>query len=224
MYGTPTFLHDQPGISPLIKLISSELDISIHVITSQLSDHCDVIGNWLWRHQQNENWASETRGRCVKIVIFISFINSLCHVRNKIMYVLLWQTVSALSPVLFWCLFPSLFRNSGNKHQITLSWVHKQSSMRVHTLFFIYGYIPLAIPTSDWQLSSHIDGLVQDCSNSNALAMELLKSCTEPSILRLCCQKLISRAWISNYIQNYVRCNCFAWSINLLLATKSSYF
>ena len=27
-----------------------------------------------------------------------------------------------------------------------------------------------------------IDGLVQDCSNSSALAMELLQSCTEPSI------------------------------------------
>ena len=28
----------------------------------------------------------------------------------------------------------------------------------------------------------NIDGLVQDCSNSIALAMELLQSCTEPSI------------------------------------------
>ena len=28
----------------------------------------------------------------------------------------------------------------------------------------------------------YIDGLVQDCSNSSALAMELLHSCTKPSI------------------------------------------
>ena len=28
-----------------------------------------------------------------------------------------------------------------------------------------------------------IDGLVQDCSNPSALAMELLQSCTKPSIL-----------------------------------------
>ena len=42
---------------------------------------------------------------------------SLCHVRNKIMHVPLWRTVYALTPVLFWCLFPSLLRNSGNKHQ-----------------------------------------------------------------------------------------------------------
>ena len=30
-----------------------------------------------------------------------------------------------------------------------------------------------------------IDGLVQDCSNSSALAMELLQSYTKPSILKL---------------------------------------
>ena len=30
--------------------------------------------------------------------------------------------------------------------------------------------------------SHDIDGLVQDCSNSSALAMELLQSCTKPSI------------------------------------------
>ena len=31
--------------------------------------------------------------------------------------------------------------------------------------------------------SQYIDGLAQDCSNSSALAMELLQSCTKPSIL-----------------------------------------
>ena len=29
---------------------------------------------------------------------------------------------------------------------------------------------------------SHIDGLVQDCSISTALAMEIMQSCTKPSI------------------------------------------
>ena len=33
------------------------------------------------------------------------------------MYVLSWRTVSALTRVLFRFLFPSLLRNSGNKHQ-----------------------------------------------------------------------------------------------------------
>ena len=31
-------------------------------------------------------------------------------------------------------------------------------------------------------LNEYIDGLVPDCSNSSALAMELLQSCTKPSI------------------------------------------
>ena len=34
---------------------------------------------------------------------------------------------------------------------------------------------------SEWQYE-HSDGLVQDCCNSSALAMELLQSCTMPSI------------------------------------------
>ena len=34
-------------------------------------------------------------------------------------------------------------------------------------------------------LPEHIDGLVQDCSNPSALAMELLQSCTKPSICNL---------------------------------------
>ena len=34
------------------------------------------------------------------------------------MYVLSWRTVSALTRELFWCLFPELQSNAGNKHQI----------------------------------------------------------------------------------------------------------
>ena len=37
--------------------------------------------------------------------------------------------------------------------------------------------------TWEWH---NIDGLVQDCSNSNALALELLQSCTKPSIWPFC--------------------------------------
>ena len=44
-------------------------------------------------------------------------MDSLCHVKNKMMYLLLWRTVSALTWVWFWYLFPSLQSNSGNKHQ-----------------------------------------------------------------------------------------------------------
>ena len=34
----------------------------------------------------------------------------------------------------------------------------------------------------DLQQLVHIDGLMQDCSYSSALAMELLQSCTKPSM------------------------------------------
>ena len=111
------FLLDRPWISPWIKSISNELDITCHVFASQLSGHCDVIADRLWRHQQNVMRANESRGLCVKTLVSASFMNSLCRVRNKIMYVLLWRTVYALTRVLFWCLFPLLLRNSGNKHQ-----------------------------------------------------------------------------------------------------------
>ena len=73
------------------------------MIASQLSGRCDVISNRLWRHQQNKTRTSETRERRVKVDVFLSsFMYSLCRVRNKILYVLSWRTVSALIRVLFW--------------------------------------------------------------------------------------------------------------------------
>ena len=87
------------------------------MIASQLPGYCDVINKRLWRHEQNVNPAREARRRCVYIVVFIVILSSLCRVRNKMMYVLSWRTVSALNRVLFLSLFPSLLRNSGNKHQ-----------------------------------------------------------------------------------------------------------
>ena len=70
------FLHDRPWILPWIKSIFNELDITIHVIASQLSGHCDVVSNRLGRHQQNENRASETRWRCVKLIVIYPFVMS----------------------------------------------------------------------------------------------------------------------------------------------------
>ena len=34
-----------------------------------------------------------------------------------------------------------------------------------------------------WEMEQYINGLVQDCSNSSALAMELPQSCTKPSVM-----------------------------------------
>ena len=37
--------------------------------------------------------------------------------KYRIMYVLAWRTVYAITRVLFWCLFTELRGNEGNKHQ-----------------------------------------------------------------------------------------------------------
>ena len=102
-----------PWISPWIKSISYELDITVHMIASQL-----------WHHQQSivmssAEWKSSEwdMGTMCKDRPLSSFMDSLCHVRNKIMYVLEWRTVSVLTGALLWYLFPLLLRNSGNKHQ-----------------------------------------------------------------------------------------------------------
>ena len=127
--GHSTFLHDRPWISPWIKSISNDLYIIIHVITSQLSGHCDVLSNRLWRHQQNVNRAKERRGRCVKIIVLSSVMVPLCRVKNEVMYVLSWRTNSALTRVLFWCL-SIIILNA----KITFSWAQKQFATRIHIL------------------------------------------------------------------------------------------
>ena len=129
------FLHDRPWISPWIKSISNELYITCHVFASQLSGHCDVIANRLWRHQQNVKRARHGTG--IMLLILALFMDPLCRVRNKIMYVLLRRTVYAFTRVLFWCLFPP----PKNKNKITLSWAHKQFATRVHKLFSINYHI-----------------------------------------------------------------------------------
>ena len=51
-------------------------------------------------------------GRCFYRHLGIQFV-----VRNEMMDLLSWRTAHVLTRVLFWCLFLSLLRNSGNKHQ-----------------------------------------------------------------------------------------------------------
>ena len=99
--------------------IVPQLDITIHVITSQLSGHCDVISNRLWRHQQIENQTSEMRGRYVNIIFIVIYG----------FYALTW--------VLFWC-FPRCFATREINIKITLSWALKQFVTQVHTLFSIH--------------------------------------------------------------------------------------
>ena len=73
-----------------IKSISNELDITFHVLVSQLSGNCDVINNRLWHQLQNVTRASEKRCWCVKIVFSFVVYGSVCRVRNTIMYAPSW--------------------------------------------------------------------------------------------------------------------------------------
>ena len=87
----------------------------------------------LWRHQENVDRASD--GVYVWRSSFLSsFMDSLCRVRNRIIYVLSW-----------WIFFHSLdsprgFSTREVNTKITLSWAQKQFATRVHTLFSIYPY------------------------------------------------------------------------------------
>ena len=62
-----------------------------------------------------------------------------------------------------------------------------------------------------WQLFLYIDGLMQDCSNSSALAMELLLSCTKLSIYSMSYAILVHsgrrgfRVGVSNVHPKWVR-------------------
>ena len=66
-------------------------------------------------------------------------MDSLCRVRNIIMNVLVWRTVSVLTRVLFWYLFTSFLRNSGNKHQnnplVSTETVHHSSTYITGSLY-----------------------------------------------------------------------------------------
>ena len=130
------------------------------MIASQLSGHCDVMSNRLWRHQQNENRASETRGRCVKLVVIYSFMDSLCRVRIKIIYVLSWRTVSALTRVLFCYLFPSLLRNSGNKRQnnplVSAETIRHSSTYIILSLSFEIIFTKIISSACEWYCDSSL--------------------------------------------------------------------
>ena len=132
-----SFLHDRPWISPWIKPIFNELDITCHVFASQLSGHCDVIANRLWRHQQNVKRASETRGWHANILVFIvidGFVMS-CKKWNNVCTTVTNCLCAHSSVILVLC-FPRCCATREKNTKITLSRAHIQFATRVHTLFY----------------------------------------------------------------------------------------
>ena len=62
---------------------------------------------------------------------YLKFISNICQM-YRIMHVRKWRTVNALMRGLFWCLFPEVHSNMGNKHQrntqASASTVHHEST------------------------------------------------------------------------------------------------
>ena len=91
-----------------------------------------------------------------------------CNVDSAKMYV--WQSViKACSPILH-VILPFAY----NFSQIRISGDRKS----IDNVFFFY------VKFSPGKI--YINGLVQDCSNSSANALELLQSCAKPSICSFC--------------------------------------
>ena len=61
--------------------------------------------------------------------------------------------------------------------------IHHPPAVEMNWVVFAF-YCWIQVEDSDyaWHAFAHIDGLVQDCSNPSALAMELLQFCAKPSI------------------------------------------
>ena len=58
-------------------------------------------------------------------------------------------------------------------------------------------------------VTEHVDGLVQDCSNSIANALELLQSCTKPSMLlwiNLYIDQMQYTLWSTNTVRVLLQC------------------
>ena len=135
---TSHFIHNRLWISPWIKSISNELDITIQVIASRFRGHCDVISNRLRHHQQNVNRASEARGRCVMIGAFVVIFGfDMCKKwndpRNLVM-----NCLCAHSGVIFGVCSPRCCATREMITKIILSWPHKQFATGTHTLFYMY--------------------------------------------------------------------------------------
>ena len=68
---------------------------------------------------------------------------------------------------------------ASNAENVSIWWRHHE--------YAYWPHVQIWLPSQSWRyhrraLWLHIDALVQDCSYSSALAMELLQCCTKPSI------------------------------------------
>ena len=92
------YLHEQNRyLTSQISLFTWSRHNCLVIVTSS-GIICDIIS------RLKTEWARHGDNVCRSSFIS-SFMYLLCHVRNRIMDVLLWQILSALTLVIFWCLF-----------------------------------------------------------------------------------------------------------------------
>ena len=79
--------------------------------------------------------------------------------------------------------------------------------MRVVTMLAHYILRDSALFCNSLHFHEHVDGLVQDCGNSSALAMKLLRYGTKQSMY--CYRKPVPTSWVDKYTtvgDNSCRC------------------
>ena len=84
-----------------------------HMFVIQWECTCHKIGERVQRHRY-DIWR---HCRYTDIYALLERFEKRLMSKYRIMYVLAWRTVYALTRGLFWCLFPELRSNEGNKHQ-----------------------------------------------------------------------------------------------------------
>ena len=111
------------------------------MFASQLSVHCDVIANRLWRHQQNIKRARHSTGiMCEdpRFSVIYGFVMSCKKLDN--VCTLVTNCLCTHSSVILVFISCTVCATREINTKITLSWAHKQFATRVHTLFSIYPY------------------------------------------------------------------------------------
>ena len=142
-------------------------------------------------HNQGFRWHT----KCVQMRQKLVKIHKFCQENTLEKIACRTLTISSMDPI-----SSGVCWTAGWAFQVVLLW----NAHYFNSVFFFYSTSNLISNTGNSQLHScqiypngpvpsmkpeqnggHFNGLVQDCSNSSALAMELLQSCTKPSILQI---------------------------------------
>ena len=78
--------------------------------------------------------------------------------------------------------FDGLVQDCSNSSELAMELLQCCTKPSIYFFYFFSAYFFYFFSTWSWKIIPYFDGLVQDCSNSSELAMELLQSCTKPSI------------------------------------------